>query len=156
MTRYCTGKPCIRGHVSERSTNNGGCISCERERPVPKTHAADVRRYKRKNKNKIKTYQHEYQQRTEVKAKRASRQKYREYLKSRSDSFVINLDLKDEIDAIYLVCQKKTKGTGMLHHVDHIVPLKGKNVCGLHVPWNLQVLPGQDNLSKSNKYEDVL
>ena len=156
LSRYYTGEPCIRGHVSERITNNGGCVSCAKERPVPKTHAANVRRYKRRNKDKVKTYQQEYQQRLEVKARRAATQKYREYLKSRSDSFVTSLDLKDEIDAVYLECQKKTKETGMLHHVDHIIPLKGKNVCGLHVPWNLQVLPSQENLSKSNKYEDSL
>lgn len=50
----------------------------------------------------------------------------------------------------YKTCSDTSRRTGIPHHVDHVVPLNGTLVCGLHVPDNLQVIPALDNIVKGN------
>ena len=56
------------------------------------------------------------------------------------------------IEEIYELAVLRSKATGITHHVDHIVPLNSKIVCGLHCEANLQVIPGASNVSKGNRY----
>lgn len=61
-----------------------------------------------------------------------------------------------EIVKYYELARQRTKETGIQWHVDHIVPLKGKLVCGLHNQFNLQVIPANDNIRKGNKLLDAV
>lgn len=53
------------------------------------------------------------------------------------------------ISALYLLANTATRVTGELYVVDHIVPLDGKLVCGLHVHWNMRVTHWRENAVKA-------
>jgi len=70
----------------------------------------------------------------------------------RTPSWLSEGDYK-KMQSVYAQAQDCSVVTGEPYHVDHIVPLNGENVCGLHVPWNLQVLPADINIAKSNSHD---
>lgn len=58
---------------------------------------------------------------------------------------------EERIKSIYRACINISEKTKVKHHVDHIVPLQSETVCGLHVWWNLRIIPAKMNLSKGNR-----
>lgn len=148
-TRYFSGKPCPKGHVTWRLTVNGVCTICAYEtwkRTVansPKRKAWEASRVR----DPLKT--------RHIKAAWKKRNLHKvaaDSMKRRASQFKACPWWADiaAIEDIYRECRKVTQVSGIYHHVDHIVPILGKNVCGLHVHWNLRVIPAKENQVKGN------
>lgn len=93
------------------------------------------------------------------------KKKDRDYYQRNKDKYIFNWSNRkakklnatpcwSETEKIKILYQKAKwleQLTGLKYHVDHIVPLQGENVCGLHVWANLQLLEASINISKGNK-----
>lgn len=145
---YFTGNPCKKGHLAKKLTVNGACTECQRER-TNRIYETYYKEYVKKNKEKIRQTASKYQKNN--KGKVNARTAARHAAKMQRTAKWLTADEKWLIQEIYELASLRTKLTGTQWHVDHVLPLRGLEVCGLHTPWNLQVIPATENIRKSNK-----
>jgi len=100
----------------------------------------EFKQFTRKN---VMRYQRKYPDKTLAKVRK------RQMLKLQATPSWVNYT---RIEALYSLAAMLTRETGEKYHVDHIIPIKSKLVCGFHVYENLRVIPAKDNLLKSNKF----
>lgn len=177
---YFTGRPCKHGHVSKRLVGSGVCYDCSllfKRSPKSKqsykqyrtkykdvVNSRSLRYYHTKLADKIKHLrqtnpfegyknQREWERRNPGKKQATSAKRRATKLKATPPWFAAE---KEQIDELYIASQQLTQTTGVLYTVDHIVPLQGELVCGLHCLSNLRVLIGRENFSKGNKLTECL
>ena len=140
-----------------------------------------TKEYSSKNKEKVLEYNKDYRCKNSETAKKRSAdwrknnpEKYREtkantYKKHKEKFYARNALRraqqysltpswadKTKILKIYEECKRITLETGIKHHVDHIIPIRGKMVSGFHVEYNLRIIPAKENLKKNNRLDESL
>lgn len=155
LPRYFTGEPCKHGHTAARYTANKTCVTCanakadESKAKNPEKYTALVAAWQKANPEKRLSYTRKYAQKNRDK-RNLWTANYRQTKIDRMPQWLAPSHIA-EMESVYAYCAA-LNACGLKYHVDHVVPLRGKQVSGLHVPWNLQVIPGTENMSKGNNF----
>lgn len=164
LPRYFTGVECKRGHLSERYSNGGQCVACDnlREKPEEQRKKA-TKKYYESNKEKCMSATnkwrknsgmgYEYTKRSRIKnpgvMQFANAKRHAAKMK-RTPSW-LNAGHWLEMESVYKYCSA-LRSIGLDYEVDHVVPMQGQSVSGLHVPWNLQLMTASENSAKGNRF----
>lgn len=172
-THYFTGTPCKQGHIALRKVK-GSCVEClksewqkgnKKRGLLPKSEASKEAGRKYYESNKVAVIARASARPAEEKKRHKTKHKAEnpEYYKAltsfrrkrnqQATPKWLTQAQKQEIRSLYMIAQTTTNITGVRYVVDHIIPLINDAVCGLHVPWNLQVMTQEENLAKSNKIQ---
>jgi hypothetical protein len=145
---YFTGKPCKAGHIAKRATDDRTCYECRITRSRKWKENVN---YKETAKDSAKARTAEYRKNNpdKVTADNAKRRA----AKLNATPKWLSKEQHEEIKEFFNMAKELEKVFPWKQHVDHIVPLNHDKVCGLHTPWNLQILSEKANMEKSNKFE---
>lgn len=156
---------------SRKDGHQGFCKPCQYSYSKTAEAKKKKKEWREKNKEKIKKYLKKYREDNLEKCRERSRQHYRDNKKdyieramvreSKLKKSEIANKYKLEIKEIYehrdsLMNMLSSIGYELSFEVDHIIPLNHPDVCGLHVPWNMQVIPKCLNLKKTNKFDGTV
>lgn len=147
---YFTGKPCKHGHITQRRTVNGCCTDCEEVKNNSKQRKEYMSAYAVEKRSKLREIASRWQKNNKGKVNAVTAERHASKL-LRTPSWLTKEE-KQRIRCYYQLSAMRTRESGIPWNVDHIIPLQGENVSGLHVPWNLQVIPASDNFKKSNNF----
>ena len=155
LSKYYTGKPCKYGHYDYRHTSGWNCCTCKAERNSDEKHRENTRKWQEANPDKVRDYKSKWRKNNSEKHRRYNSKWSKDNpgirraieAKRRAAKIERTVPWADEykIKAIY------AQASDEQHHVDHIIPLQGEIVSGLHVHENLQILPADVNVQKGNR-----
>ena len=144
LKRYFTGIPCKHNHIAQRLLSNRTCTECL----LIKKHIRNkIPRIKQENLDRLHTHNKLHPEMHLARTRKRQLAKLNRIPKWLTESDWLNIKCK------YSVAAMLSQESGKKYHVDHIIPLQGKLVSGLHVPTNLQVIPAILNMAKNNRYE---
>jgi hypothetical protein len=144
----------FKGYARKRSKKTGyfyeEWISAEAFELARARNDKSARKFTALNRKKVRETQRKYEQSNRAK-RNANAAKYFAGKDQRTPPWLTDFDLL-KMKCIYQVAAMYSRESGEPWHVDHVVPLRGKLVSGLHMPNNLQVIRGVDNIKKKNTY----